>query len=54
MENNDTCLTCQTFDRRNNGEDVPQVEINRANLWGCTCDPEAAAEAEAFIALVTR
>lgn len=32
------CLCCETLARRDAGETVPQVELNRAHLWGCTCD----------------
>jgi hypothetical protein len=33
-----TCLCCETLARRDNGDEVTRTELNRAHLWGCTCD----------------
>lgn len=51
---NTECITCQISRKMERGEEVTQQERNHWMLWGCTCEPDAAAEAQAFMERVTR
>lgn len=47
------CHSCQVEEAVLNGT-ATQAERNHWSLWGCTCTPEAEAEAVAWMARVTR
>jgi hypothetical protein len=47
------CITCQIEAKRQAGVEVTNAERNHWMLWGCTCDPEAAQAAAAYLQLVT-
>ncbi len=49
-----TCITCQIEAKRQAGEEITRNERNHWSMWGCTCDPQVAAEARDFIDRVTR
>lgn len=54
-----TCQSCEIEARMfSTDEDTRQTVTNRErnhwSLWGCTCTPEAAAEAQEWMDLVTR
>jgi hypothetical protein len=52
--NTTTCRTCQTWAAQAAGETVSRSDANQASMWGCTCDPAAAAEAVEWMDRVTR
>lgn len=51
---NTECITCQINHKMERGEEVTQQERNHWTLWGCTCEPQAEAEAIEWMDLVTR
>lgn len=54
MNNDTTCTACQVDAKRAAGEPITQQERNAWMMWGCTCTTEAAQDAMAWMALVTR
>jgi hypothetical protein len=53
-ETSDKCFTCQIDDLRNAGVELSNKERNHWSMWGCTCSDEDAADAQEFMAMVTR
>ena len=53
-DTNDKCFTCQIDDLRSAGIELTNQERNHSMMWGCTCEPEAAEDAIAYMNLVTR
>lgn len=50
----DRCHACRTYERFDSGEHVDQLDLNRAAMWGCCCDPADAAAAAEWMDLMTR
>ena len=50
----DLCRSCVTDNRRHTGTPVTEAEMAAWRMWGCTCSPEDASEAAAWMDLVTR
>lgn len=49
------CLSCQYEAHWKQTGEFESVQAERHwTMWGCTCDPEAEAEAEAYIEIVSR
>lgn len=38
------CRSCQTWEAQEAGEETTQSDRTQADLWGCTCDADTAAE----------
>ena len=53
-DSSDKCFTCQLDELRDAGVQLTDQERNRWAMWGCTCDPERAAEAMAYFERVTQ
>jgi hypothetical protein len=53
----DKCVACQVDDLRASGVefvDIDPVLVRTWSLWGCVCDPDDAAAAQAWMEAVTR
>ncbi len=48
------CPSCVTWNKRRAGLPVTEREMSLWAMWGCTCDPDDAREAAAWMDLVTR
>jgi hypothetical protein len=49
------CITCQVMAYREEHGGWPSAAMmNHAVMWGCTCSPQAEAEAIAYMEAVTR
>lgn len=50
-----TCQQCLDYESKQATGSWPSGQsFNRWAMWGCTCTPEQAEEAQAYISLVTR